>query len=74
MAIVQAEGLAAMDGEDELALIVKAALDANADAAERVREGNPKAIGPIVGYVMRETKGRAEGTEVARLVHEQLGI
>jgi aspartyl-tRNA(Asn)/glutamyl-tRNA(Gln) amidotransferase subunit B len=74
MAIVQAEGLAAMDGEDELASIVKAALEANADAAERVREGNPKAIGPIVGYVMRETKGRAEGTEVSRLINEQLGI
>jgi Asp-tRNA(Asn)/Glu-tRNA(Gln) amidotransferase B subunit len=24
--------------------------------------------------VMRETKGRADGTEVTRLVHEQLGI
>ena len=54
--------------------IVAAALAANADAAERVREGNAKAIGPIVGHVMRETKGRADGTEVARLVHEQLGI
>jgi aspartyl-tRNA(Asn)/glutamyl-tRNA(Gln) amidotransferase subunit B len=74
MAIVQAEGLAAMDGGDELAAIVKAALEANADAAERVREGNAKAIGPIVGYVMRETKGRAEGTEVSRLINEQLGI
>ncbi|HEY5261084.1 MAG TPA: GatB/YqeY domain-containing protein, partial [Solirubrobacteraceae bacterium] len=47
---------------------------ANADAAERVRSGNAKAIGPIVGYVMRETKGRADGGEVTRLVHEQLGI
>jgi aspartyl-tRNA(Asn)/glutamyl-tRNA(Gln) amidotransferase subunit B len=74
VAIVEAEGLAAMNGEDELATIVTAALGANADAAERVREGNAKAIGPIVGYVMRETKGRADGTEVARLVHEQLGI
>ncbi len=73
-AIVEAEGLSAMDGEDELAAIVAGALEANADAAERVREGNAKAIGPIVGYVMRETKGRADGTEVARLVHEQLGI
>jgi len=44
----------------------------NADAAERVRAGNEKAIGPIVGAVMRETKGRADGTEVTRLVHEQL--
>ncbi|HEY4812186.1 MAG TPA: Asp-tRNA(Asn)/Glu-tRNA(Gln) amidotransferase subunit GatB [Solirubrobacteraceae bacterium] len=71
--IVDAEGLAAMDGGDELAGIVAAALAANADAAQRVREGNAKAIGPIVGHVMRETKGRADGTEVARLVNEQLG-
>ncbi len=73
-AIVEAEGLAAMDGGDELAAIVAAALAANADAAERVRQGNAKAIGPIVGHVMRETKGRADGTEVTRLINEQLGI
>jgi aspartyl-tRNA(Asn)/glutamyl-tRNA(Gln) amidotransferase subunit B len=72
--IVEADGLAAMDGGDELAGIVAAALAANADAAQRVREGNAKAIGPIVGHVMRETKGRADGTEVARLVNEQLGV
>jgi len=74
LAIVEAEGLAAMDSPGELADIVAAALRANADAAERVREGNAKAIGPIVGHVMRETKGRADGTEVARLINEQLGI
>ncbi len=73
-AIVEAEGLAAIDGGDELAGIVAAALAANADAAERVRQGNAKAIGPIVGHVMRETKGRADGTDVSRLIHEQLGI
>jgi aspartyl-tRNA(Asn)/glutamyl-tRNA(Gln) amidotransferase subunit B len=73
-AIVEAEGLAAIDGGDELAGIVAAALAANSDAAERVRQGNAKAIGPIVGQVMRETKGRADGTEVSRLIHEQLGI
>jgi aspartyl-tRNA(Asn)/glutamyl-tRNA(Gln) amidotransferase subunit B len=73
-AIIEAEGLAAIGGDDELGAIVAAALAANADAAERVRAGNAKAIGPIVGHVMRETKGRADGTEVTRLVHEQLGI
>ncbi len=72
--IVAAEGLAAMGGGDELAAIVAAALEANGDAAERVRAGNAKAIGPIVGYVMRETKGRADGTEVSRLINEQLGL
>ena len=73
-AIVAAEGLGALASEDELAAIVAAALAANSDAAERVRGGNAKAIGPIIGHVMRETKGRADGTEVSRLVHEQLGI
>jgi aspartyl-tRNA(Asn)/glutamyl-tRNA(Gln) amidotransferase subunit B len=73
-AIVEAEGLAAMGDTDELARIVAAVLAANADAAERVRAGNEKAIGPIIGAVMRETKGRADGAEVTRLVNEQLGI
>jgi aspartyl-tRNA(Asn)/glutamyl-tRNA(Gln) amidotransferase subunit B len=73
-AIVSAEGLAAMGGAEDLGAIVAAALAANTDAAERVRSGNTKAIGPIVGYVMRETKGRADGGEVTRLVNEQLGL
>ena len=73
-AIISEEGLAALGAEDDLAAIVAAALEAHADAAERVRDGNAKAIGPIVGHVMRETKGRADGKEVTRLVHEQLGI
>jgi aspartyl-tRNA(Asn)/glutamyl-tRNA(Gln) amidotransferase subunit B len=72
-AIIEAEGLGAIDGEAELGAIVAAALREHPDAAERVRNGNAKAIGPIVGAVMRETKGRADGTEVTRLVHEQLG-
>ncbi len=71
--IVAAEGLAALADGAELERIVAAAIAANADAAERVRAGNAKAIGPIVGAVMRETKGRADGTEVARLINAQLG-
>ena len=72
--IVERKGLSALDGGDELAQIVAGALSENADAAERVRAGNEKAIGPIVGAVMRQTHGRADGGEVRRLVREQLGI
>jgi aspartyl-tRNA(Asn)/glutamyl-tRNA(Gln) amidotransferase subunit B len=72
--IIEREGLASAGDGDELAAIVAAAIAANADAAERVRAGNAKAIGPIVGQVMRETRGRADGGEVTRLVHDQLGI
>jgi aspartyl-tRNA(Asn)/glutamyl-tRNA(Gln) amidotransferase subunit B len=73
-AIIERQGLGALDGDDELAAVVAAALQANADAAERVRAGREEAIGPIIGAVMRQTKGRADGGEVRRLVREQLGI
>jgi aspartyl-tRNA(Asn)/glutamyl-tRNA(Gln) amidotransferase subunit B len=33
-----------------------------------------KAIGPIIGHVMRETKGRADGGEVTRIVRAKLGL
>ena len=71
--IVEREGLGAVGGGDELAGVVAAAIAANAAAAEKVRGGNDKAMGPIVGFVMRETKGRADGGEVGRLIREQLG-
>ncbi len=74
LAIVEAEGLGAIGGGEDLAALVAAALAANPDAAKRVKGGNAKAIGPIVGHVMRETKGRADGGEVTRLVHAQLGV
>ena len=45
---------------------------ANPEAAEQIRAGNGKAIGAIVGAVMRETKGRADGGEVNRLIREKL--
>jgi aspartyl-tRNA(Asn)/glutamyl-tRNA(Gln) amidotransferase subunit B len=73
-AIVEREGLGSMGGGDELAGIVAAAIAANEGAAAKVRGGNDKAMGPIVGFVMRETKGRADGGEVGRLIREQLGV
>ena len=45
--IVEAENLAAIEGSDELAGIVAAALEANADAAARVRDGPQVARGII---------------------------
>jgi len=71
-AIVEAEGLGALGGGDELAEVVSAAIAANPDAAERVRAGKGGAVGPIVGHVMRETKGRADGGEVTRLIRAAL--
>jgi aspartyl-tRNA(Asn)/glutamyl-tRNA(Gln) amidotransferase subunit B len=71
--IVEREGLGAISGDDGLGEIVDRALAADRDAAEQVRSGNRKALGPLVGFVMRETKGRADGGEVTRLILEKLG-
>jgi aspartyl-tRNA(Asn)/glutamyl-tRNA(Gln) amidotransferase subunit B len=73
-AIVESEGLVAIGGGDTLEPIVQRALDANPDVAEKLREGNMKPIGVIVGFVMRETKGRADGGEVTRIVREKLEL
>jgi aspartyl-tRNA(Asn)/glutamyl-tRNA(Gln) amidotransferase subunit B len=70
--IVEREGLAAMSDEGELAKIVAAAIEAEPEAAEQVRSGNEKAIGRIMGVVMKETKGRADGGAVQKLIREQL--
>ena len=72
--IVGAEGLGSIGGGDALEPMVDAALAANADAAEKIRAGNMKAIGAIIGHVMRETKGRADGAEVTRIVRQRLGV
>jgi aspartyl-tRNA(Asn)/glutamyl-tRNA(Gln) amidotransferase subunit B len=72
-AIVEREGLAQMSSDSgELEAIVEKAMADNADAVEKIREGNQKAIGAIVGAVMRETKGRADGGEVNRIIRERL--
>jgi aspartyl-tRNA(Asn)/glutamyl-tRNA(Gln) amidotransferase subunit B len=71
-AIVEREGLAQMSDSGELEAIVEKAMAENPDAVEKIREGNGKAIGAIVGAVMRETKGRADGGEVNRLIQERI--
>jgi aspartyl-tRNA(Asn)/glutamyl-tRNA(Gln) amidotransferase subunit B len=72
--VVERQGLAQIADSSELEAIVEAAIDGDPAAAEQVRSGNQKAIGAIVGAVMRETKGRADGGEVNRLIREKLGV
>jgi aspartyl-tRNA(Asn)/glutamyl-tRNA(Gln) amidotransferase subunit B len=71
--IVEREGLGAQ-GADELGDIVDKAIAENADAVEKIKAGKAQAIGAIVGAVMRETKGRADGGEVQKLIREKLEL
>jgi aspartyl-tRNA(Asn)/glutamyl-tRNA(Gln) amidotransferase subunit B len=73
-AIVESEGLGAMEDSGELDGAIDAALAANPDIAERLRSGDMKPMGVIIGHVMRETKGRADGGEVTSRVRSKLGL
>jgi aspartyl-tRNA(Asn)/glutamyl-tRNA(Gln) amidotransferase subunit B len=73
-AIVEREGLGQLSDTTELEEVVQRAIESDPGAAAQVRDGNMRAIGPLVGFVMRETKGRADGGEVTRLIREQLGL
>jgi aspartyl-tRNA(Asn)/glutamyl-tRNA(Gln) amidotransferase subunit B len=72
-AIVEREGLAAMGADGELSEIVDRVLAENPDLVERAKV-NPKAANALMGPIMRETKGRADGGEVQRLIREKLGL
>jgi aspartyl-tRNA(Asn)/glutamyl-tRNA(Gln) amidotransferase subunit B len=73
-AIVEREGLGAMEDDGELAGIVAQVLADNPDVVERVKGGNAKAIGALVGPIMKATRGRADGGEVNRQIRQQLGL
>src|SRR4051794_10525959 len=70
--IVEAEGLAQISDSSELEGIVDRAIESEPEAAEQVRQGNDKAIGRLVGAVMKESKGRADGGTVTKLIKERL--
>jgi aspartyl-tRNA(Asn)/glutamyl-tRNA(Gln) amidotransferase subunit B len=74
-AIVDERGLAAIADTGELDAIVERVIAADpGGAVEQVRAGKVQAVGALVGAVMKETKGRADGAEVTRLLREKLGV
>jgi aspartyl-tRNA(Asn)/glutamyl-tRNA(Gln) amidotransferase subunit B len=72
--VVEEQGLEQISDSGELEKIVKSAIEANPGPAEQVRSGNQKAIGALVGAVMKETRGRADGGEVNRLLKKHLDL
>lgn len=47
---------------------VREAIAANQKAFEDFKKGNEKATGPIVGYVMRKSKGKADPKVVLEIL------
>ena len=67
LAMAKAKGFEAMD-TGALEALVDAAIAAEPDAWEKYKAGEQKAIGALVGAVMKSSKGKADGKAVTALL------
>ena len=70
--IVKRLGLKVESDEGKLRDLCKAAIKANPSAVEDIKNGKDKAIGFLVGTVMKETKGQANPEIVHKIMKEEL--
>ena len=70
--IIKEQGLVQMSDEGELGGIVEAVIAANPQSVADFQAGKEKAIGFLVGQIMRQTKGRANPELVNRILKEKL--
>lgn len=68
------QGLIQVSDEGAIAKIVTQVLKDNAGAAADVKNGETKAIGFLVGQVMKESQGKANPSLAQDLIKKQLGI
>ncbi|RKP45799.1 Asp-tRNA(Asn)/Glu-tRNA(Gln) amidotransferase subunit GatB [Cohnella endophytica] len=70
--IVEEQGLVQISDEGAILSIVDSVIAANPQSVEDFRNGKEKAIGFLVGQIMKETKGKANPGLVNKLLVERL--
>ena len=70
--IVKEKGLTQISNEDEIAALVEQIIANNPKVVEDYRSGKGKAVGFLVGQVMKATKGKANPEMVNKLLQEKL--
>lgn len=70
--IVQEKGLEQISDEGLIEEIVRKAMAENPDAVQQYRDGKKKVMGFFVGYVMKETKGKANPELVNKIAQKLL--
>jgi aspartyl-tRNA(Asn)/glutamyl-tRNA(Gln) amidotransferase subunit B len=71
--VAEEEGLEQVSDEGELRAIVEQVVADNADTVESIRGGNDRAIGALVGQVMKATRGQADPRKTNELLREVIG-
>ncbi len=72
--IAKEENLLQVSDEGEIVKIVHKVIATNPKAVEDVRNGEMKAIGFLVGQIMKESKGQANPALTQKLIKKQLGL
>ncbi|PXW91029.1 aspartyl/glutamyl-tRNA(Asn/Gln) amidotransferase subunit B [Streptohalobacillus salinus] len=70
--IVKAKGLVQISDEGQLTEIITAILDQNEQSIEDYKNGKDKAIGFLVGQVMKQTKGQANPPMVNKILLQEM--
>jgi aspartyl-tRNA(Asn)/glutamyl-tRNA(Gln) amidotransferase subunit B len=70
--IVDESGMTQLSGEEEVGHFVDEVLRDNPDVVERLKKGEVKLQGVLVGQVMKATKGKANPELVNRLIREKI--
>jgi aspartyl-tRNA(Asn)/glutamyl-tRNA(Gln) amidotransferase subunit B len=73
-ALIAERGLKVVSDTGALSAAADEAIAANPDVAEKVRGGKVAAVGPLVGAVMKATRGQADAASVRTILLERLGV
>ncbi|MDQ3123292.1 MAG: Asp-tRNA(Asn)/Glu-tRNA(Gln) amidotransferase subunit GatB [bacterium] len=72
--VAEAKNLIQESDEAALVMIVEQVLSENQKAADDIKKGELKAIGFLVGQVMKASRGKANPSVVKELIEKQLGV
>ena len=70
--IIDREGFALDQDMDSLQSVIQGIVDNNPNEVERFRNGEAKLMGFFMGLVMRETKGKADPSDITKIIAKLL--
>lgn len=74
LSIAQNKNVLQVSDEGEIKGIVQAVIRRHTKAAEDIKKGETKAIGFLVGQVMKESRGKANPSLAQKLIKDELGV
>jgi len=70
--IIESEGMQQITDDSAIEELVQKAMDANPEAIESYKAGKEAALGAVVGWVMKESKGQADPRQVNETLRKHL--